>query len=146
MEEYQITEAIPTVSEFLELRKSCGLSPRGVAASEVGLKNSWYSICVRRSCDRQLIGMGRIVGDGGTACQLVDIAVHPAQQQKGIGKQIMAQLLTYLERQVDPKAYVSLIADLPADQLYQQFGFVPTAPQSVGMYFKRRLSIDSQPD
>ena len=143
MEEYQITEAIPTVSEFLELRKSCGLSPRGVAASEVGLKNS---ICVRRSCDQQLIGMGRIVGDGGTAYQLVDIAVHPAQQQKGIGKQIMAQLLTYLERQVDPKAYVSLIADLPADQLYQQFGFVPTAPQSVGMYFKRGLSIDSQPD
>lgn len=146
MEEYQITEAIPTVSEFFELRKSCGLSPRGVAASEVGLKNSWYSICVRCSSDQQLIGMGRIVGDGGTAYQLVDIAVHPAQQQKGIGKQIMAQLLTYLERQVDPKAYVSLIADLPADQLYQQFGFVPTAPQSVGMYFKRRLSIDSQPD
>lgn len=146
MEEYQITEAIPTVSEFLELRKSCGLSPRGVAASEVGLKNSWYSICVRGSSDQQLIGMGRIVGDGGTAYQLVDIAVHPAQQQKGIGKQIMAQLLTYLERQVDPKAYVSLIADLPADQLYQQFGFVPTAPQSVGMYFKRGLLIDSQPD
>lgn len=142
MEEYQITEAIPTVSEFLELRKSCGLSPRGVAASEVGLKNSWYSICVRRSSDQQR----RIVGDGGTAYQLVDIAVHPAQQQKGIGKQIMAQLLTYLERQVNPKAYVSLIADLPADQLYQQFGFVPTAPQSVGMYFKRGLSIDIQPD
>lgn len=90
--------------------------------------------------------MGRIVGDGGTAYQLVDIAVHPAQQQKGIGKQIMAQLLMYLERQVDPKAYISLIADLPADQLYQQFGFVPTAPQSVGMYFKRGLSKDSQPD
>lgn len=65
MEECQITKAIPTVSEFLELRKSCGLSPRGVVASEVGLKNSWYSICVRRSCDQQLIGMGRIVGDGG---------------------------------------------------------------------------------
>ena len=38
---------------------------------------------------------------------------------------------------VIPKgAYVSLIADTPADQLYAQFGFVPTAPRSLGMAFR----------
>ncbi|MFD1796035.1 hypothetical protein ACFSC1_08585 [Paracoccus aurantiacus] len=34
-------------------------------------------------------------------------------------------------------AYVSLIADVPADGLYAQFGFVPTAPRSVGMAYRR---------
>ena len=92
---------------------------------------------MRKQSDQQLIGMGSIVGDGGTAYQLVDIAVHPTQQQKGIGKQIMGRLMNYIDTQVDPKAYVNLIADCPADQMYQQFGFVATAPQSVGMYLKR---------
>ncbi|MFN7125708.1 MAG: GNAT family N-acetyltransferase, partial [Allorhizobium sp.] len=30
-------------------------------------------------------------------------------------------------------AYVSLIADVPANRLYSQFGFDETAPRSVGM-------------
>ncbi|MDN0085028.1 hypothetical protein QU487_20175 [Crenobacter sp. SG2305] len=34
--------------------------------------------------------------------------------------------------------YVSLIADGPAHALYAQFGFVPTAPASVGMALKRQ--------
>ena len=33
-------------------------------------------------------------------------------------------------------AYVSLIADTPADRLYAQFGFVATAPRSLGMAYR----------
>ncbi len=32
--------------------------------------------------------------------------------------------------------YVSLIADYPADKLYTKFGFIPTEPDSGGMYIK----------
>lgn len=51
---------------------------------------------------------------------------------------IMAEIVKYLETNVPESGYVSLIADGKAQDLYAQFGFVHTAPSSVGMAFKRR--------
>jgi GNAT superfamily N-acetyltransferase len=80
--------------------------------------------------------MGRITGDGGTAYQLVDIAVLPEHQGKGLGKRIVAALVAWLHANAPRSAYVSLIADGPAKDLYAQYGFKPTAPASIGMAFK----------
>ncbi|MBO0455872.1 GNAT family N-acetyltransferase [Enterococcus hulanensis] len=137
MENYSIRIDIPEVDEYLALRKVCGLSDRGKDASKIGLSNSIYSVIIRRSADQELVGMGRLIGDGGTAYQIVDIAVHPSEQGKGLAKNIMQLLMTHIENEVDPQAYINLIADCPADNLYKQFGFVETAPESLGMYLKR---------
>ena len=137
LENYSIRIDIPEVDEYLALRKVCGLSDRGKNASKIGLSNSIYSVIIRRSADQKLVGMGRLIGDGGTAYQIVDIAVHPSEQGKGLAKNIMQLLMTHIENEVDPQAYVNLIADCPADNLYKQFGFVETAPESLGMYLKR---------
>ena len=137
MENYIIRIDVPEVKEYLALRKICGLSDRGKEASKIGLSNSIYSVIIRRSADQELVGMGRLIGDGGTAYQIADIAVHPSEQGKGLAKTIMQLLMTYIENEVDPLAYVNLIADCPADNLYKQFGFVETAPESLGMYLKR---------
>jgi GNAT superfamily N-acetyltransferase len=80
--------------------------------------------------------MGRITGDGGTAYQLVDIAVLPEHQGNGLGKRIVAALVDWLHVNAPKSAYVSLIADGPAKDLYAQYGFKPTAPASIGMAFK----------
>lgn len=137
LENYSIRIDIPEVDEYLALRKVCGLSDRGKDASKIGLSNSIYSVIIRRSTDQELVGMGRLIGDGGTAYQIVDIAVHPSEQGKGLAKNIMQLLMTHIENEVDPQAYINLIADCPADNLYKQFGFVETAPESLGMYLKR---------
>ena len=79
------------------------------------------------------IGMGRLVGDGGCFFQVVDIAVDPAHQGRGLGKAIMAALTVFMADKLPPSAYVSLIADVPAQELYKQFGFQETAPRSLGM-------------
>lgn len=136
MENYVTRIDIPEVDEYLALRQICGLSARGKEASKTGLSNSIYSVIIRNS-DQKLVGMGRIIGDGGTAYQIVDISVHPTEQGKGLAKEIMDLLMTYVHNEIDPQAYVNLIADLPADKLYKQFGFVETAPESIGMYLKR---------
>lgn len=136
MENYVIRIDIPEVDEYLALRQICGLSARGKEASKTGLSNSIYSVIIRNN-DQKLVGMGRIIGDGGTAYQIVDIAVHPTEQGNGLAKEIMDLLMTYVHNEIDPQAYVNLIADLPADNLYKQFGFVETAPKSIGMYLKR---------
>ncbi len=77
--------------------------------------------------------MGRIVGDGGCHFQIVDIAVLPEHQGKGLGKRIMAGLVGHLDTHAPESAYVSLIADGKAKDLYTQYGFQPTAPVSIGM-------------
>ena len=126
MENYVIRIDIPEVEEYLALRQICGLSARDKEASKTGLANSIYSVIIRNKTDEKLIGMGRIIGDGGTA-----------YQGKGLAKAIMELLMKYIHDEINPQAYVNLIADRPADKLYEQFGFVETTPESLGMYLKR---------
>jgi GNAT superfamily N-acetyltransferase len=134
MAEYTLVERIPTVAEYRELRRLSGLSEKTEDAAAQGLPNSRFAVVIDHS--GSAIGMGRVIGDGGTAYQLVDIAVLPAHQGKGLGKRIVAALVDWLHENAPKSAYVSLIADGPAKDLYAQYGFKPTAPASIGMAFK----------
>lgn len=130
---FYIESMSPKAEEYLTLRKKAGLSP-----SQAGLKNSIYAISVREHETHRLIGMGRIIGDGGTVYQLVDIAVDPNYQGLKIGTQIMEHLMLFVNESINQQAYVNLIADIPADKLYEKFGFVKTEPKGIGMYLKRQ--------
>jgi ribosomal protein S18 acetylase RimI-like enzyme len=114
----------PPLEDYLRLRAAAGLSPRSRAAATAGLPNTWFG---------EAVGMGRIVGDGGLTFQIVDIAVDPAHQGRGLGKAIVGALVAHLRSNAPAEAHVSLLADGEAHRLYQQFGFVLTAPASVGM-------------
>ena len=52
----------------------------------------------------------------------------------------MREIMGYLDANVPPSGYVSLIADGKAQELYAQFGFEPTAPAGVGMAYKPRAA------
>ncbi|GGI15200.1 GNAT family N-acetyltransferase [Gottfriedia solisilvae] len=129
---YEVMNEVPSAEEYVAMRVLAGLSPKDIKASEIGLRNSIYAVTIRNQST--LIGMGRIIGDGGCFYQIVDIAVDPVYQGQGLGKRIMTELTNFLETQVPKGAYVSLIADVPADKLYEKFGFNYTSPKSVGMY------------
>lgn len=45
----------------------------------------------------------------------------------------MKEIMSYLDENTYPGSYVSLIADDPANKLYEQFGFKYTYPRSHGM-------------
>ena len=83
--------------------------------------------------------MGRVIGDGGTVFQIVDVAVLKSYQGQGYGSQIMEHIMKYIKSVSVESAYVSLIADYPADKLYTKFGFIPTEPDSGGMYIKFKI-------
>ncbi|WP_152396797.1 GNAT family N-acetyltransferase [Paenibacillus guangzhouensis] len=131
----EVIHQAPEVEEYIALRAATGLSPKSTEGAKIGLQHSFFAVTLRNA-DRQLVGMGRIIGDGGCFYQIVDIAVDLAYQGKGFGKTIMTELMMYLDHHAPEGSYVSLIADVPADQLYQKYGFAPTAPRSVGMYKK----------
>ncbi|ASS68541.1 MULTISPECIES: GNAT family N-acetyltransferase [unclassified Paenibacillus] len=132
-----VHHAAPAPEEYIRLRKAAGLSAKSPEGAAIGLRNSIYCVSLRH--EDRLIGMGRIIGDGGCFYQIVDIAVDPAYQGIGLGKLVMAHLTEYLDSHAPKGSYVSLIADVPADRLYKQYGFDYTEPASVGMYRKYSL-------
>ena len=134
MTDYTLVARIPTVAEYRDLRRLSGLSEKTVEAAERGLPNTLHAVVIETG--GSAIGMGRVTGDGGTAYQVVDIAVLPEHQGNGLGKRIVAALVEWLHANAPKSAYISLIADGPAKNLYAQYGFKETAPASVGMAFK----------
>lgn len=133
MDNSQLTPRTPTPDEYLTLRAAAGLSPFSRAAAELALPNTIFAVVIEEA--GRAIGMGRLISDGGCFFQIVDIAVDPAFQGRGLGKRIMAGLMAHVAT-LPKGAYVSLIADTPADRLYAQFGFVATAPRSLGMAYR----------
>jgi GNAT superfamily N-acetyltransferase len=77
--------------------------------------------------------MGRLLGDGGWYFHVVDMAVLPEHQRRGLGDVILTVLLERIRRKAPAGAYVDLIADRPGRRLYARHGFIPTAPEAIGM-------------
>lgn len=132
---YTIRLAIPGIATYQHLRVTAGLSPKSTAAAAKGLPHSLFAVQILQGDD--VVGMGRVIGDGGCFFQVVDIAVLPAHQGQGLGKMIMREIMHFIDTDVPASAYVSLIADGQAQDLYAQFGFRHTAPASVGMALVR---------
>lgn len=133
---YSLRHEIPSVETYRALRSGSGLSQKTVEAAARGLPQTLFAVQVLDGSGP--VGMGRVIGDGGCFYQVVDIAVLKEHHGKGIGKLIMGEIMKYIEAHVPESGYVSLIADGKAQDLYAQFGFVHTAPASVGMAWKRR--------
>lgn len=128
----QVKYEPPTPHDYCTLRKVAGLSEKSERAATIGLPHACFTVTLYDN--DHLIGMGRVIGDGATAFQIIDIAVHPNYQGEGHGKTVMRHIMEYITEVKQPGTYVSLIADYPADQLYAQFGFISTEPHSTGMY------------
>jgi ribosomal protein S18 acetylase RimI-like enzyme len=128
---YRLLDGPPSVSDYLRLRSESGLTPRRRDQAEAALRGSWSA--VRVDADEATVGMGRVLGDGGWYFHIVDIAVLPAHQGRGLGAAILEGLLDRIQTSAPPGAFVNLLADRPGRALYRRFGFVETAPDSIGM-------------
>lgn len=61
--------------------------------TEKSLKNSLYTVAAEE--DDQVVGMGRLIGDG-MYYMIVDIVVQPAYQRMGIGSKILNMIIEYI--------------------------------------------------
>jgi GNAT superfamily N-acetyltransferase len=129
----ELIERFPDIGTYCGLRAAAGMLPKTVEAAERGLRNTLYGVSLLHA--GETIGMGRVIGDDGCFFIVVDIAVLPAWQGKGLGTRIMVALDAWLQAHVPESAYVSLVADGDAKHLYTKFGFVETAPAAVNMEY-----------
>ncbi|KAL9096114.1 MAG: hypothetical protein Q9165_001637 [Trypethelium subeluteriae] len=134
--DYALLTTTPTPQTYMHLRSVTGMSPRSHDGAVVGLPNSLYAVQIQHIPSSAIVGMGRIIGDDGLFYQIVDIAVDPGHQWRGLGKAIMGELMRWIEAKGKDGGYVSLMADGEAKRLYKIFGFEETAPVSVGMYYR----------
>jgi GNAT superfamily N-acetyltransferase len=130
---YRLADGPPTVADYLLLRDRAGLSPRRQDQAHAALGGSWAAVHVLHEADAKTVGMGRLLGDGGWYFHLVDMAVLPEHQRRGLGDVILTVLLERIRREAPAGAYVNLMADPPGRRLYARHGFTPTAPDSIGM-------------
>jgi GNAT superfamily N-acetyltransferase len=130
---YRLVGGPPAVDDYLRLRDRAGLTPKRPDQAEAALEGSWAAVHIVHEGDGSTVGMGRILGDGGWYFHVVDMAVLPEHQRRGLGDAILTALLERIRREAPPGAYVNLLADAPGRPLYARHGFDLTAPRSVAM-------------
>ncbi|HDR4457541.1 GNAT family N-acetyltransferase [Bacillus cereus] len=133
MKKYEIKSDIPTLEEYKYLCDSVGWTNyMNFEVAEISLQNSIYCIIVKDN--NQIIGMGRIVGDGAIYFYIQDIVVHPEYQKNGIGKKIMNTLVEYLNQNAPDKAFIGLFASQGKTSFYEKYDFKDYSPNMTGMF------------
>ena len=130
---YTLSAGAPTTDDYLELRRHGGLSPKTPEQAAAAIAGSWAACSIVHGAEARSVAMGRIIGDGGWYFHVVDMAVLPEHQRRGLGGAVLSYLLEQIRLRAPSGAYVSLLADPPGRPLYARRGFVETAPGSVGM-------------
>lgn len=130
---YKIENNFPTLEEYKYLCESVGWTNyMNFEVVKTSLKNSIHCITVKDN--KQIVGMGRIVGDGAIYFYIQDIVVHPDYQKHGIGNEIMNHLVEYLKINAPDKAFVGLFASQGKETFYEKFNFKDYSPNMTGMF------------
>lgn len=132
---YQLIERTPTVAEYNRVREAAGLSSRDPVAAERGLANTLFAACVVH--EDTVVGIGRVIGDGGLFYDVVDIAVVPEHQKHGVGKLIMTALMGYIDAHALPTSVICLMANKGVAPFYKRFGFKARDADMPGMMIRK---------
>lgn len=133
MKNYKFENNIPTLKEYKYLCESVGWTNyMNFEAADTSLRNSIHCITVKDK--EQIVGMGRIVGDGAIYFYIQDIVVHPDYQKNGIGHEIMTILIEYLNKNAPDKAFVGLFASEGKEPFYEKYNFKDFSPNMTGMF------------
>ena len=136
MHRFVIENKAPKAEKYNLLRVASGIGgAKDVEKARTAMENSLFAVSVYDG--EKLIGSGRIIGDGGVSYAVTDIMVDKAYQNRGIGEEIMSRLDRWFEENTDENAFIMLIANRPADNLYSRHGFDYLGENRLGMLRKQ---------
>jgi len=130
MDDFQIKLTSPTVIEFLSLRKKVGWQNITTSIAKTSLINSLFHVVVYES--NQLVGMGRVVGDGVMYFYIQDVVVDPHYQGYGLGDTIMKEIEAYLSESACEGATIGLLAAKGKETFYARYGYLARPNISLG--------------
>ena len=123
MLEYKLLENKLKAEDFIRLKVSAGFRERLTEFVERALKNNLYDVVAL--VNDEVVGMGRLVGDGVMYWYLQEIVVLPEYQGKGIGTVIVNKLLEYIAEHTEKGNFTSvgLTAAEGKEGFYERVGF-----------------------
>ena len=114
---YQYNEAV-SAKDLSDLRESVGWNRMEDEYSNP-LMISFYHIAVYE--DDKMVGYIDSVSNGVTDAYIQDLMVHPDYQDKGLGTELMNQMITYLK---ENRIYIiSVVFEESLKPFYDRFGF-----------------------
>ena len=130
-----------TAEQFCNLQEAVGFGRPGTIQIEKALENSIYSVSI--CIGGEVIGMGRLVGDGARIFYIQDVCIYPAFQGKGIGKLIVEKLLDYIKNNsiANTTVTVGLMSAKGKEEFYHRLGFRirPNEREGNGMMMKIKI-------
>lgn len=132
---YDIIDRPPSFSEHRVLAVSVGWEDH-FDWETIGASIDASLVCVVAVADHEVIGMGRLVGDGVHYFYVQDVIVHPDHESSGVGGAILERLLQWIETHAPSKAFVGLFSSPQAVHLYGEYGFESADGEStmIGMH------------
>ncbi len=120
---YTVARRKPTVEEHRRLSESVGWADAfWWEAMPASLAGSTCGVVVHQD-GGELVGMGRVVGDGAFYFYIQDVVVHPDYQGCGVGRTIVDELVDQIRQQAPGHCFVGLFATPAAETLYRKLGW-----------------------
>ena len=121
--EISLTQDI-SVEEYNDLRASVDFITIRPRRAETALANALFKVIARDASGR-VIGMTRVVGDGGYVYFICDVIVRPECQSQGLGRRLIETTLAWLESQVEAgeTIMVNLMSAMGKENFYEKLGF-----------------------
>ena len=121
-----------TVEQYLHLRQQVRWKPLAPQQAQKALDNSLYVLSAYH--DGELVGMGRLVGDGAVTCYIQYLIVVPNIQAHGIGSMIIERLIAYAASLGFPGTtmMLDLMCAKGRETFYQKHGFIARPTDELG--------------
>lgn len=123
-------ERPPSPEDFVRLRAECGWGVIGLETARKALGGSIFDL----TCfdGTELIGFGRVVGDGALYFYLQDVIVRPSYRGRSIGRQIVSRLTEAALARAEIGATIGLMSAKGKEELYRRSGFQERPTENLG--------------
>jgi GNAT superfamily N-acetyltransferase len=130
MEESTIVEMLPSAEDYNRLRQAVGWATYQVDVIDHSLPHSLYCVCA--VINDKTVGMARVMGDAGLVYYIQDVIVEPTWQGRGIGSQLMDNIMAYVRTNAHPNTFIGLMSAKGKEPFYQRYGFTPRPTDTLG--------------
>jgi ribosomal protein S18 acetylase RimI-like enzyme len=142
MREVNLYDNCLTATDFILLRQSAGWGILPKLQIEQALKNGIYSVVAKHGDN--VVGMGRLVGDGIMYWYIQDVIILPEYQGKNIGNRIIEKLLKYAEVNSLSQTTITigLMSAKGKEGFYKKFDFIERPNDAFGAGMIKKITID----
>jgi predicted GNAT family N-acyltransferase len=119
---FRVETIKPTPAQWMSLRASVEWASFPEEVAQKSLDNTPFCVCALDG--DELIGMGRVLGDGVFSFYIGNVMVRPDRQMEGVGRAIMEVIIAHVDENAVPGAIASLLSIKGKEEFYHRFGFV----------------------